>query len=154
MSTDRKSEDTFKNFTDGFMDSVSELGKKMGNFMDEMFSGDGGEDGVLRIRSDVYYRDKEYVIELELAGVKKEETHLYIHEGVLTVKGVKNPSEGFENFSYQKRERRFGSFIKNFPLPLDVEMENIKAKYDAGLLIIRLPWSGKTKDEGSEVEIS
>ena len=153
--SDQRNDDTLKNFTDGLMDNLSSFGKKVGGFMEDVFSGEGfNVSGEYTPRSDVYYTENQYVVELELPGVKKEETHLHIHEGVLTVKGIKRMHEDAENFSYQKQERRFGNFILNFNLPLDVEMENIKAKYEGGILTIRLPWVGGPKKEEQDIEIN
>ncbi|MEL6674300.1 MAG: Hsp20/alpha crystallin family protein [Bacteroidota bacterium] len=154
MSDNRSGEDTFKNITDGLFDSVSQFGKKVGNFMDDMFSGEGMDDGEVKIKADVYYTENQFVIAMEMAGVKKEETSLQIIDGVLSIKGIKKEPEGYETFSFHKQERRFGSFIRTFPLPLDIEMENIKAKYEAGILIVRFPWKGKpaSDDQGINIE--
>jgi len=147
-------DDSIKNFTDGLMDNLSSLGKKVGGFMDDVLSGDGfGVDGEFNPKCDVYYTEDQYVFELELPGVKKEETHLHIHEGVLTIKGIKRQDEQATTYNYVKQVRRFGNFILNFSLPLDVEMANIKAKYEAGILTIRLPWAGGTKKTEQDIEI-
>lgn len=153
--SEQKNDDTLKNFTDGLMDNLSSFGKKVGGFMDDVLSGDGFNlSGEFTPRSDVYFTGDQYVVELELPGVKKEETHLHIHEGVLTVKGIKRMHDDAENFSYEKRERKFGDFLLNFTLPTDVEMENIKAKYEGGILTIRLPWAGGSKKQEQDVEIN
>lgn len=154
--SEQGNDDSIKNFTDGLMDNLSQFGKKVGGFVEDVMSGDGlTGDGEFRPRSDVYYTQDQYVLELELPGVKKEETHLHIHEGVLTVKGIKRVHEEAQSYSYVKQERRFGNFILNFSLPLDVEMANIKAKYEGGILTIRLPWvGGKKKKEEKDIEIN
>ncbi|MEL6252010.1 MAG: Hsp20/alpha crystallin family protein [Bacteroidota bacterium] len=153
--SEQKNDDTLKNFTDGLMDNLSSFSKKVGGFMEDVFSGEGfGESGEFTPRSDVFFTTDQYVVEVELPGVKKEETNLHIHEGVLTVKGVKRMHDDAENFDYTKRERRYGTFFLNFTLPLDVEMENIKAKYDGGVLTIRLPWAGGKKKNDKDIEIN
>lgn len=147
-------DDTLKNFTDGLMDNLSQIGKKVGGFVEDVMSGEGltGE-GEFRPRSDVYFTEDQYVLELELPGVKKEETHLHIHEGVLTVKGIKRVHEEAQSYTYTKQERRFGTFLLNFTLPQGVEMANIKAKYEGGILTIRLPWTGGKKKDEQDIEI-
>ncbi|MDW3645643.1 MAG: Hsp20/alpha crystallin family protein [Bacteroidia bacterium] len=153
--SEQQNDDTLKNFTDGLMDNLSSFGKKVGGFVEDVFNGEGfSESGEFTPRSDVYFTTDQYIVEVELPGVKKEETNLHIHEGVLTVKGIKRMHDDAENFTYTKRERRFGSFLINFTLPLDVEMENIKAKYEAGILTIRLPWAGGKKKNEKDIEIN
>ena len=145
MSNENKSEDFFQSFKEGF----SEIQKKVGGFVDEVFSGDmsGAE---LRIRSDVYNTNNEYIIELEIPGVKKEDVSIQIYDGILNVKGTKFTPEGSQEFVYEKQERRFGAFLKAFTLPVSVKMEEVKAKYETGLLIIRFPRNVDKEDEGTE----
>ena len=152
--SERGNDDSLKNFTDGLMDNLSQIGKKVGGFVEDVMSGEGlGGDGEFRPKADVYFTDDQYVLELELPGVKKEETHLHIHEGVLTVKGIKRVHEEAQSYTYTKQERRFGNFILNFTLPQGVEMANIKAKYEGGILTIRLPWVGGKKKNEQDIEI-
>ncbi|MDX2248961.1 MAG: Hsp20/alpha crystallin family protein [Bacteroidia bacterium] len=143
MNNEYKPEDFFQSFKEGF----SELQKKVGGFMDDVFSGEGSG-SELRVRSDVYLTRDQYVIELEIPGVKKEDVSIQIHDGILNVKGTKFPVENAENFVYIKQERQYGSFLKSFTLPVSVVMEEVKAKYETGLLIIRFPRNveGDTED--------
>jgi len=136
MSQQNNPEDLFKNFKDG----LSEFGKKVGSFVEDVMSGENLQgEGDVRIRTDIYQSGDEYVIELELPGMSKKEVSIQIHDGVLQVKGVKKPVEGAQDFDYERRERQFGPFLKTFTLPGDVELENIRAKYEAGVLTIRFP---------------
>lgn len=133
MINENKSEDMFQNLKEGF----SEFGKKVSSLMDDVL-GSEGSSGDVQVRTDIYTANGQYVIELELAGVQKEHVSIQIHEGVLAVKGQKDYPEEVRERSYEKKERQYGSFLRTFTLPLDVELENIKAKYDSGILIIRL----------------
>ena len=119
--------------------------------MDDMFSGEG-EGNQLKVRTDIYYTDAHYVIELELPGMQKEEVSIQIHEGELIVKGQKLAAAEAATYRYERKDRRFGPFLLRFPLPLNVEMENIKAKYESGLLRILFPYEGR-KGAGPETSI-
>ncbi|RMG70715.1 MAG: Hsp20/alpha crystallin family protein [Bacteroidetes bacterium] len=147
MSNSSQSDDMFQQLRDGF----SELGKKVSGFMDDVFSGEGGD---LRVATDIYLAPGEYIIQMELPGVQKGDVSIQIHDGILLVKGAKHRPEGAETFPYERQERRFGQFQRSFPLPVSVEMEGIKAKYDAGLLTIRFPRHADQEDDrSSEIHI-
>ncbi|MEZ4830026.1 MAG: Hsp20/alpha crystallin family protein [Bacteroidia bacterium] len=140
MMNENRSDDFFQSFKEGF----SEFQKKVGGFMDEVFSGEGTE---LKVRTDVYLTRDQYVIELEIPGVKKEDVSIQIHDGILNVKGTKYPVEGAEKYVYEKQERLYGSFLKSFTLPVSAVIEEVKAKYEMGLLYIRFP-----RNTGEEAE--
>ena len=143
MSNENRSDDIFQNLRD----SISDFGKKVGNFMDDALSSDmsGGE---LKVRTDVYSTKDSFVIELEVPGIKKEEVSIQIHDGVLNVKGEKKVPEGREENVFEKQERRFGFFLRSFPLPVSAVIEKVKAKYESGILTIRFPRNAEAEDAG------
>lgn len=138
-----QNDDMFQQLRDGF----SEFGKKVSGFMDDVFSGEGGGD--LRVATDIYLAPGAYVIQMELPGLQKGDVQIQIHDGILLVKGEKPRPEGSQDFTYERQERRFGSFHRAFPLPVSVELEGIKAKFDHGLLTIRFPRQAGQEDERS-----
>lgn len=149
MSNENRPDDMFQNIKDGF----SDFGKKMSSFMDDVL-GSEGMSGEVHVRTDVYTADGQFVIELELPGVNKQDVNIQIHEGVLSVKGQKEYPEGVEKRKYDKKERQFGSFFRTFNLPLDVEVEKVKAKYEFGILTIRLERpNAASNNEDSDVTI-
>ncbi len=134
MENEKKTDDLFQNLKEGF----GEFGQKVNRMVDDLFAGDMS-DGELKIKSDVYETEKFLVIELELAGVKKEEVNVQIHDGILSVKGYKPRPVAIDSVSFLTRERKYGTFLRNFMLPDHVEVDKIKAKYESGVLAIRLP---------------
>lgn len=134
MPEQQPNDDLFQSLRNGF----SDFGKKMSNFVDDVLSSETLS-SELKVRADVFSAGGFYVIELELPGVQKEAVSLQVHDGILTVRGEKTLPEFSNEAGYYKQERRFGSFMRSFSLPLDVELENIKAKYDSGVLTVRFP---------------
>jgi HSP20 family molecular chaperone IbpA len=134
MSTENPNDDFFQNFRDG----LEGFGKRVSSFVDDVITGEGtGTE--LRVRTDVYETSDQYVIEVEIPGVHKADVRIQVQDTVLHIRGQKRPPEGAAEFVYDRRERRFGTFMKAIQLPSDIEMENIKAKYESGLLLIRFP---------------
>ena len=134
MSKEQQGDDVFQNLRDGF----STFGKKVSDFVDDVMSNETLSRSI-SIRSDIYQQGQEYVLEMELPGVSKKAVDIKVYEGTLIVRGKKSQPEGAEGFAYEKNERRFGEFRRDFQLPQNTEMNNIKAKFEDGLLTIRFP---------------
>ena len=103
------------------------------------------------MRADVRETDKEYVVEVEMPGVKKEDIMINLTDDVLTLgvetKGEKNE----ESDGYIYRERTSGSYKRSFHVQ-NIKNEDVKAQYKDGILTVILP-----KDErapgGRRIEI-
>lgn len=90
------------------------------------------------IRADVKETDKEFIIEAEIPGVKKEDIIIDLNNDVLTL-GVDVKEERDESEDgYIYKERRSGSFRRSFSVP-DIRNEDVKASYKDGLLTVILP---------------
>lgn len=98
--------------------------------------------------------DKEkYTVHAELPGVRKEDVKIDLDDGVLTLRGERKmeTKEEDKNHRYTRVERQYGSFVRRFPLPKDVDQANIKATFKDGILEVKLPRSEKSK--GAEILI-
>lgn len=123
-----------KDFLQDIKSGVQEIGKSMGKFINHAFQ-DTHTD--LVIPTDIYVTDNLFIIEMEMAGIAKEQVSIQIHEQTLVVKGTK--ARATENVEFAHKERKFGEFVRNFNLPLNIQLEGIKAKFDNGLLTVRFP---------------
>ncbi|MEM6262000.1 MAG: Hsp20/alpha crystallin family protein [Bacteroidota bacterium] len=134
--------DILNDLKEGF----SELGSRVNRALEDLTVNEVVE-GEVNVRSDVYETVTAYVIELELPGVQKEMVKISARENYLTVKGQKTPQQDADtvDYRYHKRERRYGSFMRSFQLPDYIEMENIKARFNHGLLSIHFPKSGEAE---------
>ena len=84
---------------------------------------------------DVIENDDEYIIEMELAGVKKEDISIEIDDGVLTIETerIKN-----ETRNYKRNEIYAGKYKRSFVLPDNTDSEEIKAVLDDGILTVTI----------------
>ena len=103
------------------------------NFLEEFTSFKGME-------CDIYEKDNEYHIEMDVPGYKKEEIKIDCHKGTLTIKAEKKEliEEKDETKKYIRKERKYGKIERSFYLG-DIEEENIHAKYNNGSLEIIIP---------------
>lgn len=98
-------------------------------------------------RIDVYDEGKILVVKAELPGAKKEEISLSVSEDLLTIKGERKQAREEKRKDFYRSECAYGSFQRSVTLPHRVKTQGAKAKYENGILEIRLP---KVKGEGSK----
>lgn len=87
------------------------------------------------------------MIHAELPGVKKEDIHLELQGGVLTISGEKKQEKKEENEKWHRVERFYGSFQRKMTVPEGVTEENIKAKFNNGVLEVEFPKAVKSLPE-------
>lgn len=87
---------------------------------------------------DVLESETHYVLRLDAPGVDEQAVSVELEQGVLRVKGERKEPE-LEGATYGLRERKSGAFRRNFRLPEAIDPEAIEAKFDRGVLEIRIP---------------
>lgn len=98
-----------------------------------------------------------YEIDVAAPGMKKEDFHLKIENGVLTISAEhKTEKHEEEKRNFSRREFSYTSFQRSFSLPEElVNAENIGAKYADGILTITVPKREEVKPKPSKIiEIS
>jgi len=98
--------------------------------------------------------DKEkVVVELELAGMKKEDFEVSVEGDSLVISGErKSETEQGDGESF-RRERLFGRFSRSVSLPTPVEVDQISAAYKDGVLTVTLPKADEAKPKKIEVQV-
>ena len=104
------------------------------------------------IRADIRETDKEYIIDAELPGVRKEDIKLDLRDDVLTIAVEHNEEINEERENYIRKERRRGSFSRSFYVE-NVKNEDVTAKFNNGILTVTLPKSVEAKRKGWNIEI-
>jgi HSP20 family protein len=133
------------------------MGPDFGDFygmLDDFFSDDFMPRRSLvrdTFKVDVVDKEKEYVIEAELPGVKKEEISLDIHDGQLRISIEREEKVDEEKKNYIHKERRYSSMSRSVYLG-DASADSIKAKLDNGVLTITIPKTEKPEVK-SKIEI-
>ena len=88
---------------------------------------------------DVSETDASYEVRAELPGVTKDDLHVSVKDGLLTLSGEKRQEKVDDTQNYRRVERRYGSFQRKFRLPGEVETDDIKAGYADGVLTLSIP---------------
>ena len=97
--------------------------------------------------TDVYETEENFVVRVEVAGMKDADFEVAIENKVLMISG--NRSEVNERRAYHQMEIRFGKFEIAVEIPVPVEIEKSIAEYKDGFLMVQLP---KARPQNIEVE--
>ena len=96
------------------------------------------EPGKMSMRVDVIRQEDAYQLKADLPGVSRENLHLQVDGGVLTIAAEVNASKQEEQSGYVLSERRSGRMERSFRLE-DIDEAAITADYVDGVLTVTLP---------------
>ena len=102
------------------------------------------------MKTDVHETEDHYELDVDLPGFKKEEISIELKEGYLTIsaaKGVDKDEEDKKSRRVIRQERYVGSCQRTFYVG-DVKAEDVKCKYEAGVLSVIVPKRDVKKVEG------
>ncbi|MFH2038998.1 MAG: Hsp20/alpha crystallin family protein [Chloroflexota bacterium] len=88
---------------------------------------------------DLFQTEDDVVVKASLPGLKSEDVHISVTNGVLSLSGEFKQEEETKESTYHIREHRQGSFERSLQLPVDVETDKAKADFKDGILTITLP---------------
>jgi HSP20 family protein len=94
----------------------------------------------------------EYLINVELTEVGKDDVKISARDGVLTIEGQRQV-EHPEGLTYHRLERGHGTFARRFTLPEDVEAKRIRAEHREGMLYLHLPKHKEPSSEAIHIEV-
>lgn len=87
---------------------------------------------------DISETEKEFEVSVALPGMKKEDIHVDLENGRLTISGERKFENEENGKNYHRVETGFGSFNRSFQLPDSIDEESISAKYQDGVLNITI----------------
>jgi HSP20 family protein len=98
--------------------------------------------------------DKSYDIELAAPGLKKEDFHVKVENGVLTISSEKKTEKETKDKNYTRKEFNYSSFSRSFTLPENVKEDGIKASYDNGVLKLNVVKTAATVAKVKEIAVA
>jgi len=99
---------------------------------------------------DLYQSSDNVVAVLELAGMRKEDIEISLHDGMLTISGERKSSSS-NGEKAERTERYVGSFRRSISLPTPVDANKVSATYRDGILTVTLPKAEEAKPKRIEV---
>lgn len=96
--------------------------------------------------TDEYETEKAYVVRMEIAGMHEDDFEVTLENNTLLISGSRT-DDLHDRRAYQQMEIRFGKFTTAISLPGPVNIEQTRAEYKNGFLIIVLPKENQNKVE-------
>lgn len=94
---------------------------------------------------DIKEEDKFYIVKADIPGMDKKDIGINIDQhNNLIIKGERDNEIKKEKNGYLYFERYKGSFFRKIPLPGAVNSQDVKAKYQSGVLEINIPKAKET----------
>jgi HSP20 family protein len=103
--------------------------------------------GVWSPPTDVYETDSNYVVRVEVAGMREDGFDISVEDKFLMISG--NRPDVPERRAYQQMEIRFGKFESVVGIPGPIDLEASRAEYKEGFLTVTLP---KAKPNHIQIE--
>ena len=102
---------------------------------------------------DIQETEKEYLLKAELPEVKREDVKVEFAQGVLTIEGERRQEKEEKGKRFHKIERSYGTFVRQFALPTEIDVAKLQAEFKDGVLNIHLPKTEMVKPKTIEVKV-
>ena len=112
---------------------------EMSRFMNGLLDGPGRAQQTWVPALDVWETPTEVVYSFDLPGIAEDQISLEVKDDTLTISATRERSEETSEDGFYRYERRYGSFARAVGLPQGVDQDKIDARYENGVLEVRVP---------------
>ena len=125
-----------ENLFDDWMDDFSWM-RDFGNVDRKLYGKHAGRE----MLTDVRDHEDHYEVEIDLPGFKKDQIQVELHDGTLTITAQKGLEQNEKNSEgkYVRQERYSGMMSRSFYVGENMTEEDIKAKFEDGVLKLNIP---------------
>lgn len=104
------------------------------------------------MKTDIKDTKDGYELSMELPGFSKEDISAQLKDGYLTISAAKNEvkDEKDKEGNFIRKERYSGQCSRSFYVGKEVKQEEIKAKFDNGELMLKIPKTNEAKEVPAE----
>jgi len=88
---------------------------------------------------DIKEEDDRFVIHADIPGVSADDIDISMEKGVLTIKGERKHEAEEDKEGFHRIERAYGTFMRRFSLPENVDADKISASSKDGVVELVLP---------------
>jgi HSP20 family protein len=98
------------------------------------------DNAIGEFKTDIKDNGKEFVLEADLPGFKKEDIHVDLDENTLTISAERHSDyeEKDKKGNFVRCERSYGSYARSFDTT-GIDTANMKAAYEDGVLKLTMP---------------
>ncbi|MBI3601296.1 MAG: Hsp20/alpha crystallin family protein [Candidatus Omnitrophica bacterium] len=91
-------------------------------------------------REDMKQTPNEYIVSMDIPGMQKDDINVEVKGGMLIVSGDRSSKVKEQKPNqFFRQERSFGYFLRTIALPDDARTDHIDARYDNGVLTVKIP---------------
>ena len=115
-----------------------------------------GHNAANLMKTDIQEYDDGYQLEIDLPGFKKDEIHIELKNGYLTISAAKglDKDEKAPEGKYIRQERYTGACSRSFYVGTDLQPKDVNAKFTDGILELTFPKEAPKKEpDVTRVEI-
>ncbi len=103
---------------------------------------------------DIQETETEYLVKAELPEVEKQDVKVTVQENVLTIQGERKQEKEEKGKKFHRVERSYGTFLRTFTVPEDVDATKVAADFKEGVLKIHLPKTERPRSKAIEVKLA
>ena len=131
---------------------LSSLQTEMNRLFNAAFDTPGGNGGRRWMPAmDLVETDEHFVLRADLPGMTESDVNIELEDNVLTVSGERKAEHEEKEEGYYRVEREFGSFSRSLTLPKGVDADAVSARFDRGVLEVRIPKPEQRKPRRIEI---
>ena len=124
--------------------------RELDRMTQQLFGTNGTTTRPAAMPMDAYRAGEQFVVHFDLPGVDPASIDLDVERNVLTVKAERTPTYG-DDVDLQVAERPRGVFSRQLFLGDTLDTDHVEARYDAGVLTLRIPIAEKAKPRKIEI---
>ena len=122
-----------------------------GDFGGQMSRSEDVSDRVWSPAVDISETSDALLLRAELPGLKREDVEITLENNTLTLRGERKFEKSAEDENFLRIEGSYGSFVRSFTLPGNIQTDGTKARFQHGVLEIRLPKVDEAKPRRIEI---
>lgn len=127
-----------------FLDPLREV-QRMQDKVNRIFSDVEGTTGTGFLAVNVWNSEDGMMLTSEIPGIDVKDIDISVVGDMLTLRGYRTKEELKQGETYHRGERNSGGFARRIELPYAVDADKVEARYEKGILSIKLPRSDADK---------
>jgi HSP20 family molecular chaperone IbpA len=123
------------------------------DIFDDFFTTSTSKRSSSSMKTDILQLDNGYELHIDVPGFGRDDIRISLDKGYLTIEAKKEEINEEKDKHYLRRERFTGTTARSFFVGEEISEEDIKAKYDNGILNLFIPKEGTNKKETKYISI-
>ncbi|HEX7676016.1 MAG TPA: Hsp20/alpha crystallin family protein [Bdellovibrio sp.] len=131
-----------EHFSSNPLSEISSFQKRIDRMMNELMELRGGSSDSLMDfspSSEITEEEKNYLLKVDLPGVKKEDVKVEVSGDTMTIKAERKTEKEEKGKKRFLSEISYGSYVRSFTLPQAIDEKKVDAKFENGVLQVSIP---------------